>query len=77
MTGIESESHLDLMVYKFIKKGNDFIHTMCEWELLDKRGLTPADVIGKTLDGIYPNEHDKKVRLDCYEKAWAGEPSRF
>lgn len=60
------------MTFKFTKQNGEFIHTLCDGELLYKIGLTPSDVVGKPLIAFY----DKKTadeKQKYYERAWAGE----
>ncbi|WP_051348599.1 ATP-binding protein [Peribacillus kribbensis] len=58
-------------VFKFIKKDNDFIHTFAEGDFLEKIGLSPACIIGKTLHDFSPE--DQANQKQCfYEIAWNG-----
>ncbi|WP_083392206.1 PAS domain S-box protein [Bacillus sp. MUM 13] len=60
------------MIFKYLKKGNSFIHTLCDGELLYKFGLSPKDVIGKDLYEFMPNDQiDSKLK--SYEAAWNGD----
>ncbi len=59
------------MVYSFIRKGNDFIHTKIEGELLNRLGHTPIEIIGKTLYDFLPLDHANR-KLTYYEEAWKG-----
>jgi signal transduction histidine kinase len=59
-------------IFKFVKKEGQFIHTFIEGKLIEKLGLTPECVVGKTLMGILPPE--QAIRKEAfYEKAWNGE----
>lgn len=60
------------MVYKFIKKDNCFIHTLCDGELLYKLGFEPGDIVGKSLFDFYPEDYAAE-KLEYYKKAWGGE----
>ncbi|WP_312108366.1 EAL domain-containing protein [Brevibacillus reuszeri] len=60
------------MTFSFRKQGNQFIHTLCQGELLYRIGLTPEQVVGKPLLDILPAA--QAVRKErYYERAWAGE----
>jgi PAS domain S-box-containing protein len=60
------------MIFKFVKKGDTFIHTLCDGELLYKIGYTPKDVIGKTLYDFLPKDLADE-QMEYYKKAWSGE----
>ncbi|MBM6616290.1 PAS domain S-box protein [Bacillus suaedaesalsae] len=60
------------MIFKFEKKGNTFIHTLCNGELLYSIGLIPEDVVGKELKEFYPL-HEVEQKTTYYERAWKGE----
>ncbi|KAA0548773.1 PAS domain S-box protein [Bacillus sp. BGMRC 2118] len=60
------------MTFKFEKKGDTFIHTLCDGELMYTIGLLPEDVIGKELKDFYPL-HEVERKTSCYERAWNGE----
>jgi PAS domain S-box-containing protein len=64
------------MIFKFLKKGDTFIHTLCDGELLYKIGYTPKDVVGKSLRDFLPRDITDEI-VDCYEKAWSGEIINF
>nr|WP_106782638.1 EAL domain-containing protein [Lysinibacillus timonensis] len=64
------------MIFKYIKVGEDFIHTICDGELAYKTGLTPEFVVGKSLEQIFEQE-DAEVTLQYYERAWLGEEVDF
>jgi PAS domain S-box-containing protein len=64
------------MIFKFLKKGDTFIHTLCDGELLYKIGYTPKDVIGKSLRDFFPKDITDEI-VDYYEKAWSGEIINF
>ncbi|WP_180960309.1 EAL domain-containing protein [Neobacillus cucumis] len=60
------------MIFKFKRINGQFIHTLCDGELLYQMGLVPAQVVGKRLDEFLPLEYalDKTT---YYQKAWDGE----
>ncbi|MDQ0246296.1 ribose transport system substrate-binding protein [Bacillus fengqiuensis] len=62
------------MIFKFVRKNNEFIHTFFDGELLYRLGFIPDEVMGKTLYDWYPDDMDT-VRLlnGYYEKAWEGQ----
>lgn len=62
----------DGLMYKFTRKNGQFVHTLCDGELLYKLGFTPEQIIGKTLKDFVPEEHYVE-KLDCYNRAWGGE----
>lgn len=59
-------------MFKYKKINNQYIHTDCEGELLEKIGLTTWMITNKTPDDFLTFE-EAKVRLPFYEKAWNGE----
>lgn len=59
------------MVYKFIKNGDVFIHTMIVGDLLYYLGFTPSDIIGKTLHDFYPETY-ANIKHQYYLQAWEG-----
>ncbi|OZM56900.1 hypothetical protein CIB95_09015 [Lottiidibacillus patelloidae] len=63
-------------VFKFIKKGEQYIHTFIEGKLIEKVGLTPSMVVGKTLYEFLPIEQASKKK-HFYERAWSGESVNY
>ncbi|WP_394186085.1 LytTR family transcriptional regulator DNA-binding domain-containing protein [Metabacillus halosaccharovorans] len=59
------------MVYKFTKKEDAFIHTLCVGELLFHLGFTQGDIVGKTLHDFYPEDY-AKIKHQYYLEAWKG-----
>ncbi|MBM7682800.1 diguanylate cyclase (GGDEF)-like protein/PAS domain S-box-containing protein [Pullulanibacillus pueri] len=60
------------MTFKFIKKGDRFIYTLCEGTLVNKLGLVQEEVIGKEMVDFQPSEEaERKMCYFC--RAWAGE----
>ncbi|EWG11545.1 PAS domain S-box protein [Cytobacillus firmus] len=64
------------MIFKFIKHGDRFIHTLCDGKLLRKLGFSPHDIVGKTLFDFYPEDVAIEKNL-AYEKAWNGEVTQY
>jgi len=64
------------MIFKFIKKGDHFIHELCDGELAYKIGLTPDVVVGKTLDQIWDKEFAVYIG-NFYKRAWTGEEVHY
>ena len=64
------------MILKYVKKGNEFIHTLCDGELLYRMGLQPSDVVGKSLHEILP-QSDADEKLKSYRLAWQGESTEY
>ncbi|WP_404328692.1 EAL domain-containing protein [Mesobacillus maritimus] len=60
------------MIYKYKKINGQFIHTLCDGELLYRMGLIPNLVVGKQLHDFLP-KHMAKEKLVHYERAWNGE----
>lgn len=59
-------------IFKFIKKDGKFIHTFIEGKLIEKVGLSPGVVTGKTLSDFL--SADQAIQKEVfYEKAWNGE----
>ncbi|WP_050182692.1 EAL domain-containing protein [Domibacillus robiginosus] len=60
------------MIFKFKQIDGQFIHTLCDGELLYRLGLTPSQVVGKDLYSFFP----AKVAADKikhYRQAWEEE----
>jgi PAS domain S-box-containing protein len=60
------------MTFKYKKIGDQYIHTLSEGELLGKRGLTSAMVVGKGLHAFLPKEYADTIH-QAYSVAWNGE----
>ncbi|UYZ22356.1 ATP-binding protein [Mesobacillus jeotgali] len=63
-------------IFKFIKKDNQFIHTFIEGKLIEKVGLCPDLVIGRSLMEFLPPDQVKRKEV-FYEKAWNGEQVNY
>lgn len=63
-------------IFKFIKKDNQFIHTFIEGKLIEKVGLCPGTVTGKSLCEFLPPDQAKRKEF-FYEKAWNGEQVNY
>lgn len=59
------------MIYKFIKNGDVFIHTMIVGDLLQHLGFKASDIIGKTLYDFYPETY-ANIKHQYYLQAWEG-----
>jgi diguanylate cyclase (GGDEF)-like protein/PAS domain S-box-containing protein len=60
------------MIFKYKKINGQFIHTLCDGELLYRMGLIPNLVVGKQLQDFLPEEIACE-KLEHYERAWNGE----
>ncbi|TVY10046.1 EAL domain-containing protein [Paenibacillus cremeus] len=60
------------MVVKFKQIKGEFVHTMCEGELLRRFGLVPDMVFGKSLIDFF-SEDIAEHHEEHYAKAWSGE----
>ncbi|WP_066315539.1 EAL domain-containing protein [Bacillus sp. FJAT-29814] len=60
------------MTFKFKKINGQFIHTLCDGELLYRIGLNPSLVVGKCLTDIFPEVYSKEKEV-FYQRAWDGE----
>jgi PAS domain S-box-containing protein len=60
------------MIFKFVKKGDTFIHTLCDGKLLYKLGFASRDILGKSLYDFLPKEQAEQ-KIEYYQKAWNGE----
>jgi signal transduction histidine kinase len=56
------------VIFKLIKNGNDFIHTLCDGELLHKIGINPQEVKEKNLVELDPK--NAEFLLNHYNHAW-------
>lgn len=62
------------MIFKFVQRSNEFIHTFAEGELLYTLGVNREDIVGKTLHDLYWDDIDTANLLNSYyKKAWAGQ----
>ncbi|AMO85401.1 Response regulator of the LytR/AlgR family protein [Solibacillus isronensis B3W22] len=59
------------MVYKFIKNGDVFIHTMIAGDLLHHLGFKESDIVGKTLHDFFPKPY-ANIKHQYYLQAWEG-----
>jgi PAS domain S-box-containing protein len=64
------------MTFKYIKFRGEFIHTLCDGELLGKLGFKPNRVVGKSLYSILPKAEADRKR-GYYEKAWLGQKTSY
>jgi PAS domain S-box-containing protein len=60
------------MIFKFTKVEGQFIHTLCDGELLYKMALRPEQVVGKTLYEFVDDEQAARVKEKFYRRAWEG-----
>ncbi|WP_052130240.1 sensor domain-containing protein [Ureibacillus sinduriensis] len=60
------------IIFKYTKKGEEFVHTLFDGELAYTIDLTPDLVVGKTLKQILDEEEAARIN-NFYEKAWSGE----
>ncbi|MEH7238175.1 ATP-binding protein [Bacillus sp. JJ1562] len=60
------------MIFKFKSINGQFIHTLCDGELVYRLGLTPGHIVGKQLIDFLPEQNVKR-KLPFYERAWNGE----
>lgn len=60
------------MIFKYKKINGQFIHTLCDGELLYRTGLIPSLVVGKQLSEFLPKEMAEEKEL-YYQRAWNGE----
>lgn len=63
-------------VFKFTKKDNKFIHTFTEGDFLNKIGVPPSMIVGKTLFDFLP-EAIAQQKHQFYEIAWNGTPANY
>ncbi|WP_134699862.1 ATP-binding protein [Ammoniphilus sp. YIM 78166] len=66
-------------IFKYIKQNGQYVHTLCDGQLLAKVGLTPTLVIGKTIEEIFLGlDDDRRVYLNhFYARAWEGQQVTF
>ncbi|MEH7126573.1 PAS domain S-box protein [Bacillus sp. JJ1773] len=69
---VETISQQQGMLFKFIKDGDRFIHTLCEGRLLYRMDLSPKRIIGKELRDFLP-QLDAEAVIQYYWRAWQGE----
>lgn len=62
------------MIFKFVRKNDEFIHNFFDGELLYRLGFIPEKIIGRTLYDLYPDDIDTVRLLNTYyKKAWEGQ----
>ncbi|NRF96067.1 PAS domain S-box protein [Paenibacillus frigoriresistens] len=61
------------MTFKFREQCGQFIHALCDGELLYRMGFSPEQVVGKGLHEFLPPELADTI-LQFYQKAWQGQP---
>lgn len=64
------------MTFKFKRVDGKYIHTLCDGELVYRLGLTPDQIIGKTLQHFALPEN-VQMKTEHYHRAWAGEDVVF
>ncbi|MGG1397364.1 ATP-binding protein [Bacillus salipaludis] len=64
------------LTLKYVKIGDQYIHTLCEGELLAKLGLSSEAVVGKDLRDFLPQEYAEE-KLQSYRRAWEGEQVNY
>ncbi|WP_084783157.1 EAL domain-containing protein [Bacillus dakarensis] len=60
------------MTFKFKRIKGDFIHTLCDGDLLYRMGLVPSQVVGKRLRDFLPEDISRE-KEEYYNRAWNGE----
>ncbi|NOV02973.1 PAS domain S-box protein [Paenibacillus planticolens] len=60
------------MTMKFREMQGNFIHTLCDGELLYRLGFKPSNIIGNHLYEIWPYPLAANI-VNYYRKAWSGE----
>jgi signal transduction histidine kinase len=71
--------HQQGIIFKFKRVGNQFIHTLCDGELLYQLKFTPEQVVGKDLYEIHESLRNERFRFirDYYKRASEGEEVVF
>ncbi len=66
-------------IFKYVEQDGQFVHTLCDGQLLAKVGLTPELVIGKTIEEIFLELDDnRRIYLNrYYARAWEGQQTTF
>ncbi|MFX3673188.1 MAG: PAS domain S-box protein [Paenisporosarcina sp.] len=60
------------MIFKYKKISGQFIHTLCDGDLLYRLGIIPNQVVGKALHEFFPIESAIE-KTKYYQRAWDGE----
>ncbi|MFF2752782.1 EAL domain-containing protein [Psychrobacillus sp. NPDC058041] len=60
------------MIFKYKKISGQFIHTLCDGDLMYRLGLIPNQVVGKTVHEFLPTESAME-KTKYYQRAWEGE----
>jgi len=60
------------MIFKYKEISGQFIHTLCDGDLVYRLGVIPDQVVGKTLYDFLPTENAVKI-IPPYKRAWKGE----
>lgn len=69
----EAMRHQQGMMFKFKKENGRFVYTMCDGELVYQFGVTPEDIVGKSIEAIAGA--DSEAFIERYERAWSGSES--
>ena len=64
------------LIFKYVKVGDRYIHTLCDGQLLYKMGYTPKMVLGKDFRDYLP-EQEVLVNLQAYTEAWEGKITNY
>ncbi|MDF2959818.1 MAG: hypothetical protein K0S39_1553 [Paenibacillus sp.] len=72
----ETLRHQHGMIMKFKQIGGELVCTLADGQLLYDLGLTPEQVVGKSIENI-ARPHYVPVIIDSYERAWNGESLQF
>ncbi|MFJ7828378.1 EAL domain-containing protein [Psychrobacillus sp. NPDC096623] len=60
------------MIFKYKKISGQFIHTLCDGDLMYRLGLIPDQVVGKAVHEFLPTESAME-KTKYYQRAWEGE----
>jgi signal transduction histidine kinase len=63
-------------VFKYVKVGEHFIHTYTEGDFHERIGISPSEIIGKTLFEFLP-EDQAIQKQHFYENAWSGKTVNY
>jgi PAS domain S-box-containing protein len=72
----ETISRQQGMTFKYIKREDRYLYTLCEGELIYKLGFSPYEVVGKDIRDLLPEEMARKI-IQVYNQAWSGKVSYY
>lgn len=64
------------MTFKYTKREDRYIYTLCEGELVRKLGFSPQMIVGKDIRDLLPGDRANCI-LNAYREAWNGKVTYY